>query len=809
MQSEPSLGSGPNNEYDMAISRIVITTTLVAGAALLGSAEQRPSVDIVSQVYFIYLCCAFGLFWHIYTRPRPNIARRAFALTIDISALTYASANVGPAFLALEYPAYLLIIYGYGFRFGVRWLIAAAAMSVAGALLIVAFSPTYQANSLMSGGLILGLIMTPTYAYRLVRNLWQAKARAEESDRAKSMFVAAVSHDLRTPLNAIIGLGDILAASKTTDEEADMARMIGDAGRALLGQINSILDLSRLQMGQTRADPEPTDLYALLSEVRDLLDVSAQAKRIRLTLTVEPNVPRAVVTRARNIRDSLTNLVGNAIKFTTNGSVDIGVRRLGSNDGSVRLRFEVRDTGIGVDAAAQRRIFERFRQADDSIRDRFGGSGLGLAIARELVRSLNGEIGVISAEGAGSTFWFEIDTQATVIPSAAQAHSFSAVLCSDDEELGRTARAICPNLQTAAGPQELIEMLRNASIDRAPAIIVDLDSHRALLELIAEDRVLGRAGVVVVAREGERIGGAAIARRAIVLRPATHSTLGDALTLACGLRRERMGAAKSKRPALSVLVVEDNRTNQKVVAKMLELAGSRAELADDGASALAILALKRFDVVLMDINMPVLDGVEATRRLRAREHGLERTPVVGLTADVTPETRARCLLAGMDECVTKPIDLPALLQLLDRLTPGDRETAALDDESANIVASASVEPERRTRVNRQALADLEQLGGRDFVRDVASQFVADAAHLLAGLAAAARESDISRFRDEAHALRSCSANVGAHALYQLCLSWRTLSAEDLGRDGSALVETLDQEFAAACVELGPWIDQAA
>lgn len=803
-----------DNERQMAFNRMAITTILFGATLLFGQGDDHIGLAFMSSVYLVYLASALILFVHIKFWPNTRVWRRIIGMSVDINALTYVSYIVGPVLVGLLYPGYLLIIYGYGFRYGVRWLVSSAAMAIVGVMFVVRESPLWQEHDVLAGGLIVGLVIIPAYAVKLVRNLWQAKAKAEESSRAKSMFIAAVSHDLRTPLNAIIGLGDILATSNLPREETDMARLIGESGRTLLGQINSILDFSRLEMGRDSIKLQTVDLHALLYNLRELLDVSAQAKGVALLLRVDMPVPRFVRTSERHIRDSLVNLVGNAIKFTPAGYVEIVLKATETRSNSTRLRFEVRDSGIGMGPDEQSRIFKRFTQANPEIRETYGGTGLGLAIAKQLVASLGGEIGVVSAKNVGSTFWFEIDAARADSVEPSPTPQVIAELESDDPALIQMVGAASVSAQGPATGED----------DRA---IVVLDfAARSRAGWGAALRDVGRRGLVVAAGASddidlsERAGGCSVVLR----RPIDPQMMSDALVLARGPDEppaSRAPVARSGRE-LAILVAEDNKTNQKVIAKMLSLSGRKATLVSDGQAALDALANTRFDVVLMDINMPKIDGVEATRRLRMFERALDRrTPVIALTADVTDETRARCMAVGIDDCITKPVDWPTLERALDRLTQDSAgvEVVAASDGVATVSDEPASPSDDRSRVNDgeqqdgrlnlAALADLERLGGADFVREVALQFVADAAVLLKDIAVAVRERDVDRFRDEAHALRSCSANVGARSIYELCLSWREIGAEEFGAYGAEYLARLEGEYEKARRQLQPYIAEAA
>lgn len=806
------LARRPDSEHEMAVNRIVIASIFMFGAW----AFDREGADFMLAtslaVYVAYCAAALGIITLIVVWPGAVRARRIATMALDLGAGTFASHIAGPAGIGFLYPCYLLIIYGYGFRYGANWLILSSAGSFASLAMVAAFSPHWDKQQAMIGGLLIGLLIIPAYAYNLVRKLWAAKSQAEASNRAKSLFVASVSHDLRTPLNAIIGLGDLLASSKIPPEEVEMARMIGGAGRSLLGLIDSILDLSQLETARRDIKQAPLDLHAALREACELLSVSAEAKGLCLTLRAQTALPRWIVSSDRHIRDSLNNLVGNAIKFTEAGRVDVNVSCRETIDGRVRLRFEVQDTGIGVSDAAQERIFDQFTQANENIRDHYGGSGLGLAIVRQLVSALDGQLGVASAEGRGSVFWFEIEAPPAPVQRPAPAGAApTLVVYSCDQSLVALAKAIAADVRAVARAEDLADAI--AAVGGPFALVIDHDLAAAATEPLvagaAQQAALRRAGVVLAhAHDGiSKFPPPLAPFVAELARRDDAGALAEAVAFVVGPSAGETAAPAAQpdpQQPCAVLVAEDNRTNQKVIEKMLTRAGHRVTIAANGDAALELLARERFDIVFMDINMPVVDGVEATRRLRARETHGERTPVIALTADVTLETRERCAAAGMDGCLTKPVEMKDLLAFVGRWATANDAQA-----SERGTAPDALPADRRPSVNARALGDLESLGGRDFVCEIAQQFVADAVAILAALTAAARENDVLRFRDEAHALRSCSANIGASNIYELCLSWREVGAREFAANGAAYIAELEREFDRVRADLAPYLSQAA
>jgi len=682
------LSNRPDSEHELTMSRLALS--MVAFLALFigylgGSEEHRLYLEKISIYFIAFTAATVFLFIHLLIYPGVSAFRRLLGIPIDIGCVAYLM-HSGDELTAFTFPIFLWAIFGNGFRFGVKYLFIAAVIGFLAFLAVVATTPFWRDNRELSGGLLAGLIILPMYISMLIRRLYEAKRQAEEASRAKSLFLASLSHELRTPLNAVIGLSDLLVAAHLPRAQADMARTIGKSGRSLLNLINSLLDLSRMDIGKT-PQMGVFALQEMLHDIRDMLHVQARAKGIELTLHLDPHLPRHVQGSMQHFEEVLINLVGNAVKFTSNGFVHIDARVANETDKSMRLRLEVTDTGIGIAAEAQARIFDSFTQADETIINRFGGTGLGLAIARQLVLAHGGEIGVESALGSGSTFWFEMPV---------------GTLSAD--EIG------------AQGP---------------------------------------------------------------------------------------LAQTRCHQPS-RILVAEDNRTNQMVLAQILKQDGHDVVMVENGDLAVDALLQESFDVVLMDVNMPVMNGLDAVRFYHFATVGQEAVPVIALTADATPLTAEKCRAVGMVACLNKPIEPAALIAAIDKyararapvVTPAVAPAIRREDNSAIVP------------IDQRALQDLEKLGGKAFVDEVIAQFTSDAVCVLQKLDEAVQVQDVTSFRDHVHALRSCAANVGAQAVYRRCLELRDIDESELARAGGTHLHALERDFASACRILQPLMQAA-
>ena len=401
------LKARPDTEHEQGILRLVITA--------LGALYLLPDALAHKETWPLYVMLThFVLAVVIFVRIAYSTAvspwRRVYAQFADVAAITWYLAFFGEAG-AFLFLLYIWVTLGSGFRFGARYLISELAMSVVGFGVVLYVNDFWRQHMSLGIGMLIGMTAVSLYVLSLVRRMFDALARAEAANLAKRRFVSMVSHELRTPLNAIIGMADLLRDTKLNREQADMLQTLRGSSRVMLGLIEDVLDFSKIEAGKVVLERADFDLHALVNSTCRIVAAQAAVKGIDFVVSIMPEVPPAVRGDPHHLRQVLINLAGNAVKFTERGSVTVHVSVQAENEASVRLKFSIRDTGIGIAPEAQAKIFESFTQADQSTTRRFGGSGLGTTIAKQLVQLMGGRIGLESALGLGSTFWAEIDLE--------------------------------------------------------------------------------------------------------------------------------------------------------------------------------------------------------------------------------------------------------------------------------------------------------------------------------------------------------------------------------------------------------------
>jgi two-component system sensor histidine kinase RpfC len=806
------LRARPDTEFQQALIRFVIVVGFYLYFAL-SNIEHSPAIE--AQVHWLGLSLSvisLALLLGCLLDPDASLLRRGIGMVHDFLVATYMLAitqETGAPVVAV----YLWVTLGNGFRYGMPYLLASTLASAVGFIVVYQVNPFWQAHTPLWWGMWLTLVVVPLYAASLLRQLHSAVRREKEASQAKSSFLANMSHELRTPLNGVIGVADLLDETPLDKEQKEYAHIIRASAHTLLELIDKVLDISRIESGHLTSSEEDFDLHRTVNGTVAMMDTQARKKHLALAAHVAPQTPFHLHGDARHLRQILINLIGNAIKFTELGRVDVYVRPIGHGQPQ-RLRFEIVDTGIGMPEAAQARIFDSFTQADPTITRRFGGTGLGTTIAKQLVENLGGRIGVHSRVGEGTTFWFELPFTLQAVQPDAAAAQFDApmrVALLAANGLAARLQSVIRTWGSEAVPTENAAQLAAqlaawaGAGQPAGAIVVERAAlpgdPAAFLHLLRHDPALAALPAILIESDASvapshdalslREGYASVLRTPInptLLFNAIHAVVSHDMPPNVVSLADRFQAQSGLDTRLAILVAEDNPVNQRVMRGLLEHAGHAVTIARDGEEALALLESGEhaFDLAIVDMHMPVLSGPELVQRWRFMEDG--RLPIVMLTADARNEAQAACEAAGANAFLTKPVNSRELIDLLARLA---RQQAP----AATAATAAAVDA---LELDERVLDDLAQLGGTAFVEDLLANFEADCARALRDIERAIEAQDYSQWQHQLHTLKGGARDVGAALLAQRCAEAErlkpfelpgALAAERLARVHEALAQT--------------------
>jgi len=679
-------GASINLELEQTFLRLLLVLIGTVYGLVInywGVFDEGYLTSVVALGYFYVIVSVVSIL-HVYLRPDGHKWRHSAYMCVDILVTCIVMHYFG------EYGAPFFVFYvwltvGNGFRYGYMELILCAGLSLCGFVIMCLFTPYWREEYLLSASGVMLLSIIPMYVAIMLKRLQEAKDFAEQANKEKTRFLANVSHEIRTPLNAVMGFSEILDSETDRVMQAQLTRNIKDASASLKSLIEGVLDFSRIESGHVRIEEEAFNLYGLVYSIEGMFSMQAEQGGVRYITDMDVTLSPYVCGDVDRLRQILVNLVGNAVKFTSVGEIKIRVSKFQAGGNDERILFEVIDTGIGIPASMQSRIFEQFRQADDSVQRRYGGTGLGTSIAKCLVDLMSGQIGVESEENKGSRFWFHIP----LVEVTAEQRTTSV---SDDEWPGCcvVGTRLSQDTFPAALPAMRVfkdwdELDKSNIVPGECCVIVDCQAVTQG-EIGGITRAGHKAGTCLVALHEDKHKHGDYLRAGFHLAINTYEHIENVLSYAARILdtctrnnlKEDLARYLKDGEKLSVLVTDDCRLNRHVMKAMLDdMGGVESDFASSGPMALEKLRSGTYDLMVLDIQMPGMSGFDVIELYKARNSEEKVIPIIVVTGDATVEVYEKCDRLGVSRFLLKPVDQDKLRYALTSLiTLGGPESSS-------------------------------------------------------------------------------------------------------------------------------------
>lgn len=771
------------------------------------------SLSLAQAFAFAYLLTFFLSSFSVFIMRLSRPTVRFSMMAIDIIFFSAAMAIIPEAATPLFF-IYFLIVLGFGFRFGNVYLFTAMTLSIIGFLIAFTFGEFWQAHRSFGFSLLLVLMMVSVYLSFFIKRLNIAKKKmeiavikADAANEAKTNFLSNMSHELRTPLNGVISVSELLSETKLSGTQKEYADTIQSSARTLLELVNHVLDFSKIEAGKVILDNICFDLHACINEAIKIIKPLADRKNIPIYNNVSNGTPQFIYGDPVRLKQILINLANNAAKFTEQGHISLHTYTTNLSSESVHLCFEVIDTGIGISPVAQSRIFERFVQEDDSTTRQFGGTGLGTSIAKQLVELMGGVIGVTSNPGKGSRFWFEIDV---AVASSREFSSLAAdvLIVSNNEKLVTAWKSLfdgwnrkCIIINDMGGALKVLRMWQHSKTKcsilldgdalhmppvRAAQLIKDVGIKETVL-------MLSSMNPMQINNPGVQMYFDAILDVPVDGRQLYHALMGvteyERAEGVVSLSLHMEQRASKKILPLTILVAEDQSTNQFVFRRILETQGHHISMVDDGQKALDILVVEKFDVVIVDLNMPHVSGLEVMKMFKFMAPD-NKMPFIVVTANSSQETLRECSELA-DAVLVKPVEKQQLLDVIYKLTSRKPSITGHDNlpeshfSDLPILDVASLDDMLGQTCDAQFLAELFMIFGKDAERLI-NQISQSTRYI----------EDLPQAKRSAHALKGIATNVSAKqlALIALYCEDEIQTNPDITRQADKLINELNSSL---------------